>query len=64
MLERKQSILDQKIEVLKRAEKWRFSKAVSPWISSKNRTFSYRHFSQKLGQKTSFLDMLNRKESF
>ena len=37
---------------------------VSPWILSKNRTFSYRCFSQKLCQKRSFLDILNRKQSF
>ena len=30
-----------KIEVLKRAKKWTFFKGVSPWILSKNRTFSY-----------------------
>ena len=34
----------EKIEVIKRAEKYTFSKGVSPWISSKNRTFSYRCF--------------------
>ena len=32
------------MEVIKRAEKYTFSKGVSPWISSKNRTFSYRCF--------------------
>ena len=34
----------EKIQVLKRAKIWRFPKGVSPWISSKNRTFSYRCF--------------------
>ena len=53
-----------KIKVLKRAKKWTFSKGVSPWIWSKNRTFSYRYFLEKLCQKRLFLDILNRKQSF
>ena len=53
-----------KIEVLKRATKWTFFKGVSPWILSKNRTFSYLCFSQNLCQKRSFLDTLDRKQSF
>ena len=53
-----------KKKVLKRAKKWTFSKGVGPWILFKNRTFSYRCFSQKLCQKRSFLDILNRKQSF
>ena len=40
------------------------SKGVSPWILSKNRTFSYRCFLQKLCQKRSFFDILERKQSF
>ena len=60
--ERRQSFWDQKIEVLKRAEKWTFSKGVSPWILSKNRTFSYRCFLQKLCQKRSFFDIYERKQ--
>ena len=43
-----------KIEVLKRAKKWTFFKGVSPWILSKNRTFSYRRFSQKSYKKKRF----------
>ena len=57
-------ILRGKIEVLKRAKKWTFSKGVSPWILSKNRNFSYRFFSLKLCQKTSFFDIYERKQSF
>ena len=57
-------ILRGKIEVLKRAKKWTFSKGVSPWILSKNRNFSYRFFSLKLCQKTSFFDIYERKHSF
>ena len=53
-----------KIKVLKRAKKWTFSKGVSPWILSKNRNFSYRFFSLKLCQKTSFFDIYGRKHSF
>ena len=43
------------MEVLTRAKKWTFLKGVSPWILSKNGTFSYRRFLQKSYQKTSFL---------
>ena len=39
-------------------------KGVSTWILSNNRTFSYRCCLQKLCQKRSFLDILNRKRSF
>ena len=63
-LDRKQSFLEPKIEVLTRARKWRFFKGVSPWILSKNWTFSYRRFSQKSYQKRSFFDVLERKQSF
>ena len=54
----------EKIEVLKRAKKWTFSKGVSPWILSKNRTFSFSCFSRKLCHKKSFLNVLNKKQSF
>ena len=54
----------EKIQVLKKAEKWTFFQGVSPWILSKNRTFSYPCFTQKLCPKRSFLDILNRKQSF
>ena len=56
-------VSEKKNKVLKRAKKWTFSKGVSPWILSKNRTFSYCCFLQKLCQKRSFLDILNRKQS-
>ena len=64
IVERKQSFLDQKIEVLRRAKKWTFFKGVSPWIFSKNQTFSYGRFSQKSYQKTSFLILWNEKNDF
>ena len=52
------------MEVLKRAIKWTFSERVSPWTLSKNRTFSYCWFSQKLCQKRSLFDILDRKQLF
>ena len=55
---------EKKNKVLKRAQKWTFSKGVSPWILSKNRTFSYCCFLQKLCQKRSFFDIYERKERF
>ena len=60
----KQSFWDKKIEVLKSAKKWTFFKEVSPWILSKNWNLSFPCFSQKLCPKRSFLDILNRKQSF
>ena len=63
-MDRKQSFLDQKIEVLTRVKKWTFFKGVCPWILSKNQTSSYRCFLQKLCQKKSLFDILNRKQSF
>ena len=54
----------EKIEVLTRAKKWTFFKGVSPWILSKNGTFSYWRFSQKSYQKTSFLILWKEKNDF
>ena len=51
------------MKVLKRAKIWTFPKGVSSWILSKNRTFSFRCFLQKLCQKRSFLAILDRKQS-
>ena len=48
----------------KKGPKMDIFKGVSPWILSKNRTFSYRSFLQKLCEKRTFLDNLNRKQSF
>ena len=41
-----------------------FSKGASAWTLSKNRTFSYLYFSQKLCKKRSFSDILERKQLF
>ena len=64
ILNRKQSFLDQKIEVLTRTKKWTFFKGVSPWILSKNRTFSYLPFLQKFKKKTTFLILWKEKNDF
>ena len=45
-------------------QKWTFLKGVSPWILSKNGTFSYRRFSQKSYQKRSFLTLWKEKNDF
>ena len=63
VLNRKQSFLDQKIEILTRTKKWTFFKGVSPWILFKNRTFSFLLFSQKFYQKTAFLILWKEKKS-
>ena len=54
ILNRKHLFKDQKIEFLTRAKKWTFFKGVSPWILSKNSTFSYGYFSQQLCHKKLF----------
>ena len=54
ILERKQSFLEQKLEVLTRAKKCRFFKGVSPWIYSKNRNFSYGFFYRNCQKKIVF----------
>ena len=41
-----------------------FQKGVSPWILSKNRTVSYRCFSQNFFQKRSFLILWKEKNNF
>ena len=64
ILNKRQSFLDQKIEVLTRIKNWTFFKGVSPWILSKNRTFSYLLFSQKFYQKTTFLILWKEKNDF
>ena len=60
----KRMILRGKKKVLKRAKKFTFFKGDSPWICSKNRTFSYGRFSQKSYQKTSFLILWKEKNDF
>ena len=60
----KRMILRGKKKVLKRAKKFTFSKGVSPWIWSKDRTFSYGRFSQKSYQKTSSLMLWKEKNDF
>ena len=64
ILDRKQTLQEQKIKVLTRAKKLTFFKGVSPWILSKNRTFSYRRFSHKSYQKISFLILQKEKNDF
>ena len=56
-------ILSGKIEVLKRAKKETFYKGVSPWILSKNRNFSYGCFLQKLCEKKSCFNILDKKQT-
>ena len=64
-LDRKQSIQDQKIEVLTRAQKWPFFyKGVSARILSKNRTFSYRRFLKKSYEKRWFLILWKEKNDY
>ena len=52
------------MEVLTRAKKFTFLKGVSPWILSKNGTFSYRRFSQKSYKKTSFLIYIEERKDY
>ena len=57
-------ILRGKNKSLKKGQRWTFSKGVSPWIFSKNPTFSYGRFLQKSFQKTSLLILWNEKNDF
>ena len=60
---KKRMILSGKNWSFKKGQKMDISKGVSPWILSKNWIFSYCCFSQKLSQKRSFLEILNRTQS-
>ena len=60
VLGRKECCLHQKSEVLKKSEKTKFAKGVSPWFLWKNRMFSHSYFLGKLSQKTLFFDILDR----
>ena len=64
ILDRKESVLDLKSEILKKSRKSTFCKGVSLWFLSKNRPFSYMFFLSKKSQKETFFDILGRKESF
>ena len=48
----------------KNGQKWTFFQEVSSWIMSKNRSFSYRRFSQKFYEKTTFLMLWKEKNDF
>ena len=63
-LDKKEWFWEKKSKVLKKSRKSKFSKGVSPWFLSKNRSFHHICFLGKPGQKTSFLDILDRKECF
>ena len=54
----------EKIEELKSVKKWIFLKGLVDGVLSENRSFSYRRFSQKFYQKTSFLILWKEKNDF
>ena len=55
---------NKKIDVLTGTKKWTFFKGVSPWILSKNETFSYqRSFTEIISEHIVF-DIVQRKEWF
>ena len=58
---KKRMILRGKNWSFKRGQKLTFSKGVSPWILSKNRTFSLRRISEKSYQKRWFLILRKEK---
>ena len=64
VLGRKECCLHQKSEVLKKSEKSKFVKGVSPWFLWKNRMFFHSYFLGKLSQKRLLFDILDRKECF
>ena len=56
--------MDQKKDVFKNFNQWKFFRGVSARFCSKNRTFYHVCFLGKLGKKRSFFDILNKKECF
>ena len=63
-LDRKESLLDLKSEVLKKSRKLTFSKGVIPWFLSKNRPFSYMFFLTKKARNKQFLIFWIEKNGF
>ena len=61
---KKECFLDHKTEVFKISNPWKCFKEVSPWLWSKNRSFYPVCFLGRLRKKTSFFDILNKKECF
>ena len=64
ILDRKESFLDLKSEVVAKSKKSTFCKGVSPWFFSNNQPFSYMFFVSQKCQKETFFDILDRKECF
>ena len=60
----KKSFLHQKKKLLKKSKNSKFSKRVSPWFLSKNRTFCHLCLLGKSSQKRSFFGILDKKECF
>ena len=63
ILERKKPFLGFKNNKCKKSENWHFSKAVNPWICSKNGHFS-NFFFGNIGQENVFCHILERKNVF
>ena len=64
ILVKKECFLDQKKEVSKNSNQWKFFNGVSPWFLSNNRTFYHVRFLGKRRKKRSFFDILNKIEGF
>ena len=64
ILVKKECFLDQKKEVFKNSNQWKFFNGVSPWFLSNNRTFYHVCFLGKWRKKRSFFDILNKIEGF
>ena len=64
ILDKKKSFLHQKKKLLKKSKNSKFSKRVSPWFLSKNRTFCHLCLLGKSSQKRSFFGILDKKECF
>ena len=64
ILDRKESFLDLKSQVLKKSRKSTFCKRASAWIMSKNRPFFHMFFLSQESQKETCFDILDRKKCF
>ena len=60
----KKSFLHQKKKLLKKSKNSKFSKRISPWFLSKNRTFCHLCLLGKSSQIRSFFGILDKKECF
>ena len=63
VLDKKETILEQKNNNFSEGQNWQFCKGVSPWFFSKNAKFSFTFFKGKVSLEITFHDVLDKKET-